>query len=228
MALQQQLRYLYSLATNYKKDSMAGLSSVPGRPRGCPREKLGSGRAPAKLRGLVMALTALAAFGLAQAQEYTVKAGDVLGVAVWKEPDLTSNSVLVRPDGTFSVPLVGQVDARGKGVLELQALITERLRKYISDPVVTVSVQDIKGNKVYVIGQVTKPGEFIVNPSVNVMQALSMAGGTTAFASLNNIIVLRRGAAGQAALPFHYNDVVHGKDLQQNVELQAGDVVVVP
>ncbi len=172
----------------------------------------------------------LAALGVAYADEplYTVKAGDTLAIAVWKEPDLTSNAVLVRPDGTFSFPLVGQVDAHGKGVAELEKLVTERLRKYISDPVVTVSVQEIKGNKVYVIGQVTKPGEFIVNPSVNVMQALSMAGGTTAFASLNNIIILRRTAAGQVALPFHYNDIVHGKDLQLNVELEAGDVVVVP
>jgi len=136
--------------------------------------------------------------------------------------------VLVRPDGSFSFPLVGQVDARGKSVQELQNLITERLKKYIADPVVTVSVQEVKGNKVYVIGQVTKPGEFVVNPSVNVMQALSMAGGATAFASLNNIIILRRSASGQVALPFHYGDVVHGKDLQQNVELQAGDIVVVP
>jgi polysaccharide export outer membrane protein len=182
----------------------------------------------AMLNNLFRLLAALAAFAAAHADEYTVKAGDTLAIAVWKEPDLTSNTVLVRPDGTFSVPLVGQVDARGKGVLELQNLITERLRKYISDPVVTVSVQEVKGNKVYVIGQVTKPGEFVVNPSVNVMQALSMAGGTTAFASLNNIIILRRTAAGQIALPFHYNDVVHGKELQQNVELQAGDVVVVP
>lgn len=159
---------------------------------------------------------------------YTVKAGDTLAVAVWKEPDLTSNAVLVRPDGTFSFPLVGQVDARGKGVQELQNLITERLRKYIADPVVTVSVQEVKGNKVYVIGQVNKPGDFIVNPSVNVMQALSMAGGATAFASLNNIIILRRSGTGQVAVPFHYNDVIHGKELQQNAELQAGDVVVVP
>jgi polysaccharide export outer membrane protein len=180
------------------------------------------------LSTLFRALAALAVLGVAQADEYTVKAGDILGISVWKEPDLTSNTVLVRPDGTFSVPLVGQVDARGKGVLELQNLITERLKKYISDPVVTVSVQEVKGNKVYVIGQVTKPGEFVVNPSVNAMQALSMAGGGTAFASLNNIIILRRTPAGQIALPFHYNDVVHGKDLQQNVELQAGDVVVVP
>jgi polysaccharide biosynthesis/export protein len=186
------------------------------------------------MRGLLdnflKSLVALAVLGVAHAQDamYTVKPGDTLAVAVWKEPDLTSNAVLVRPDGTFSVPLVGQVDARGKGVVELQNLVTQRLRKYISDPVVTVSVQEIKGNKVYVIGQVTKPGEFIVNPSVNVMQALSMAGGTTAFASLNNIIILRRAASGQVALPFHYNDVAHGKELQQNVDLQAGDIVVVP
>ena len=180
------------------------------------------------LSNLVRFLGILAVLGVAHADEYTVKPGDTLAIAVWKEPDLTSNAVLVRPDGTFSFPLVGQVDARGKGVQELQSLIIDRLRKFIADPVVTVSVQDVKGNKVYVIGQVTKPGDFVVNPSVNVMQALSMAGGTTAFASLNNIIILRRAAGGQVAIPFHYNDVVHGKDLQQNVELQAGDVVVVP
>jgi len=179
---------------------------------------------------LLWSLALLGVLNLAHGDEplYTVKAGDVLAVAVWKEPDLTSNAVLVRPDGTFSFPLVGQVDARGKTVQELQNLISERLKKYIADPVVTVSVQEVKGNKVYVIGQVTKPGDFVVNPSVNVMQALSMAGGGTAFASLNNIIILRRTASGQIALPFHYNDDVHGKDLQQNVELQAGDVVVVP
>jgi polysaccharide biosynthesis/export protein len=179
---------------------------------------------------LMWTLVALAALGTALADEplYTVKAGDTLSIAVWKEPDLTSNAVLVRPDGTFSFPLVGQVDARGKTVQELQNVVTERLRKYIADPVVTVSVQEVKGNRVYVIGQVTKPGDFVVNPSVNVMQALSMAGGATAFASTNNIIILRRTPTGQVALPFHYNDVVHGKELQQNVELQAGDVVVVP
>ena len=160
---------------------------------------------------------------------YTVKPGDTLSIAVWKEPDLTGNAFLVRPDGTFTFPLVGQVDARGKGVVELQTLLTTRIRKYIADPVVTVSVQEIKGNKIYVIGQVTKPGEFIVNPRVNVMQALSMAGGTTPFASLKDITILRRTPEGQqSALPFHYNDVAHGKDLQQNIDLQAGDVVVVP
>jgi polysaccharide biosynthesis/export protein len=182
----------------------------------------------AMLNNLLRCLALFAVVGLAHAGEYTVKPGDVLSIAVWKEPDLTSNAVLVGPDGSFSFPLVGQIDAHGKGVLELQNLISTRLKKYISDPVVTVSLEDIKGNVVYVIGQVTKPGNFVVNPDVNVMQALSMAGGTTAFASLNNIVVLRSTATGQTAIPFHYNDVAHGKDLQQNVLLQAGDVVVVP
>jgi polysaccharide biosynthesis/export protein len=135
----------------------------------------------------------------------------------------------VRPDGTFSFPLAGQMDARGKTVQELQQMLTDRLRKFISDPVVTVSVQQINGNKVYVIGQVNKPGEFIVNPKVDVMQALSMAGGTTPFAALGDIMILRRSDSGQqTALPFRYTDVVRGRNLDQNIMLQAGDVVVVP
>jgi polysaccharide biosynthesis/export protein len=159
---------------------------------------------------------------------YTVKAGDTLLVSVWKEPDL-QGPVLVRPDGMFSFPLAGQLDARNKSVAELQQELTAKLKKFISDPVVTVSIQEIKGNKVYVIGQVQKPGDFVVNPRVDVMQALSMAGGTTPFAALGDIMILRRTDTGQQqALPFKYTDVVRGRNLQQNIMLQAGDVVVVP
>jgi polysaccharide biosynthesis/export protein len=159
---------------------------------------------------------------------YTVKPGDTLLVSVWKEPDL-QGPVLVRPDGQFSFPLAGQMDARNKTVQELQQELTAKLKKFISDPVVTVSIQEIKGNKVYVIGQVQKPGDFVVNPRVDVMQALSMAGGTTPFAALGDIMILRRNDAGQQqALPFKYTDVVRGRNLAQNIMLQAGDVVVVP
>jgi polysaccharide export outer membrane protein len=159
---------------------------------------------------------------------YTVKPGDTLLISVWKEPDL-QGPVLVRPDGMFSFPLAGQMDARNKTVPELQQELTSKLKKYISDPVVTVSIQEIKGNKVYVIGQVQNPGDFVVNPRVDVMQALSMAGGTTPFAALGDIMILRRNDAGQQqALPFKYTDVVRGRNLQQNIMLQAGDVVVVP
>lgn len=158
---------------------------------------------------------------------YTVKPGDMLEISVWKEPDL-QRQVLVRPDGQFSFPLVGEVDARGKTVTELNKTVSERLTRYISDAVVTISVQEIKGNKIFVLGQVNKPGEFIVNPSVNIMQALSMAGGMTPFAATNDIIVLRGQGKEQKAMAFRYNDVVRGRSLETNIELQSGDIVVVP
>lgn len=164
----------------------------------------------------------------AQAQaSYHVKPGDVLEISVWKEPDL-QRQVLVRPDGAFSFPLVGEVDARGKTVADLTKTVSERLARYIADAVVTISVQQINGNKIYVLGQVNKPGEFIVNPSVNIMQALSMAGGTTPFAATNDIIVLRGQGKQQNAMAFRYNDVVRGRSLDTNIELLAGDIVVVP
>lgn len=165
---------------------------------------------------------------LAQDASYTVKPGDVLAVSVWKEPDL-QRPVMIRPDGFFSFPLVGEVDARGKTIPELNQIVAERLGKYIADAVVTVSIQEIKGNKVYVIGQVNRPGEFIVNPSVSVMQALSMAGGLTAFAASGDVVVLRKAPDGRkTSLPFNYPEVVRGRGLEQNIDLQSGDVVVVP
>lgn len=182
-----------------------------------------------RLAALTVVLASLAQTCPIAAQEagYTVKPGDLLAISVWKEEALQGD-VLVTPDGAFAFPLVGQVDARGKSVTELQKILTDRLVKYISDPVVTVSVREIRGNKVYVIGQVNKPGEFIVNPRVDVMQALSMAAGTTAFASLSNIIILRREGGKQAALNFDYTDVAKGRNLDQNIELRSGDIVVVP
>jgi polysaccharide export outer membrane protein len=158
---------------------------------------------------------------------YLVKPGDMLEISVWKEPDL-QKQVLVRPDGAFSFPLVGEVDARGKSVSELNKIVSTGVSKYISDAVVTISVQEIKGNKIYVLGQVNKPGEFIVNPSVNIMQALSMAGGMTPFAATNDIIVLRGQGKAQQAMAFRYNEVVRGRNLDTNIELQSGDIVVVP
>jgi polysaccharide export outer membrane protein len=175
----------------------------------------------------VIVALACATHAMAQDPNYTVKPGDLLSINVWKEPDLQKET-LVRPDGSFSFPLVGEIDARGKTVADLNKAISQKLTRFISDPVVTVSIQEVKGNKVYVIGQVNKPGEFIMNPSVDVMQALSMAGGTTPFASLGDIVVLRRTANGKQALPFRYSDVVKGRKMDQNIDLQAGDVVVVP
>jgi polysaccharide biosynthesis/export protein len=158
---------------------------------------------------------------------YEVQPSDLLQVSVWKEPDLTQQ-VLVRPDGGFSFPLAGEISAVGKSVEELRRELVERLARYIPDLVVTVAVLEIRGNKIYVIGQVNEPGEFIVNPRVDVMQALSLAGGTTAFASPSAIFVLRREGAQQRRMPFNFDAVLRGRDLEQNVLLRSGDVVVVP
>jgi polysaccharide export outer membrane protein len=158
---------------------------------------------------------------------YEVQPGDLLQVSVWKEADL-SQQVLVRPDGGFSFPLAGDVNANGKTAEELRVELTQRLGKFIPDLFVTVAVQEIRGNKVYVIGQVNRPGEFVVNPRIDVMQALSLAGGTTAFAAPNDIFVLRREGGAQRRLPFNFGDVTRGKSLDQNILLRSGDVVVVP
>ena len=178
--------------------------------------------------GALLAMFAAAALASPADPPYTVKPGDTLLVSVWKEPEL-QRKVLVEPDGTFAFPLCGEIDAHDKTVAQLQQVITQHLAHYITDAVVTVSLQKIAGNRVYVIGQVKKPGAFVVNPRVDVIQAISMAGGTTPFASLGGIKIIRRIAnGGQEALPFNYSDVVHGHDLSQNITLEAGDVVVVP
>jgi polysaccharide biosynthesis/export protein len=158
---------------------------------------------------------------------YLVQAGDVLTVTVWKETDLTGD-VLVRPDFGMSFPLVGDLDARGKTVDQLRVEITERLKRYIPNPVVTVAAKAVAGNHIYVVGKVQKPGEYPMVRDVDVMQALSLAGGATPFAAVNDIIVLRRLSAGQIVLHFQYNDVARGQDLRENVVLQPGDTVVVP
>ena len=167
----------------------------------------------------------------AQAREsaprYEVQSRDLLHISVWKEADLDQD-VLVRPDGGISFPLAGDVRATGKTVEELRTELTERLARFIPDLFVTVAVREINGNKIYVIGQVNRPGEFVMNPRVDVMQALTLAGGGTEFAKMNDIFVLRRELDRQRTLPFDFNGVVNGRRLEQNVLLQAGDVVVVP
>jgi polysaccharide biosynthesis/export protein len=160
-------------------------------------------------------------------QEYTVQAGDLLTVTVWKETDLTGD-VLVRPDGGISFPLVGDLVARGKTVDQLRKEITDRLVRYLPSPVVTVAVKLIGGNHIYVVGKVQRPGEYPIVRSVDVMQALSLAGGTTPYAALNSIVILHRENGREQAFRFRYSEVARGRELSQNILLQSGDTVVVP
>ena len=165
--------------------------------------------------------------GETAADAYQIQPGDVLEISVWNEESM-QRQVLVRPDGGLSYPLAGEVQAAGKSVGELQALVTERLTKYIPDPVVTVSTQQLSGNKVYVVGRVQRPGEFVANRYMDVVQALSVAGGMTPYAAVNKIKVLRRENGTLTAIPFKYGEIEKGENLEQNIILQSGDVVLVP
>lgn len=158
---------------------------------------------------------------------YTVNPGDVLTISVWKEVDLI-RQVIIRPDGAFSFPLVGDIDARGKSVPDIQEILKQRLERFIPDPVVTVTVDQILGHSVYILGQVNRPGQFVAPGTVDVMQALALAGGTGVFANLDKIKILRRVNGNLIAIPFDYRDIEKGKRLNQNILLMPGDVVVVP
>jgi len=163
----------------------------------------------------------------ANSDRYRLRPGDLLMISVWKETDLQSE-VLIRPDGGISFALAGEIEAAGHTVGELTHLLEVRVRKYIPDAVITVTVKAAAGNRIYVIGKVTRAGDFPLTGPIDVMQALTLAGGATPFADLNGIRILRRDGDHQSSLRFHYNDIVHGRKLDQNILLQNGDTVVVP
>jgi polysaccharide biosynthesis/export protein len=158
---------------------------------------------------------------------YLIHPGDILQISVWKEQDL-QREVLVLPDGTLSFPLVGQIQASGLTIEQVQHELEQALKQFIPQPVITVSATQLLGNKIYVLGQVNQPGEFLINRPVDVMQALTMAGGLTAFGAGNQIKVLRRNGDKQIIFPFKYKDVMEGEQLYQNILLKSGDVVIVP
>jgi len=158
---------------------------------------------------------------------YKIGAGDVLNISVWKEDGL-QQEILIRPDGGMSFPLAGDIHAGGKSVSELQELLTGKIKRYIPDPVVTVTVRQIQNNKIFVVGKVNRPGEYVGSAYIDVMQALAMAGGLNAYASANNIKILRRINGKIKSIPFEYGEVASGSNLQQDIILKSGDVVVVP
>jgi len=158
---------------------------------------------------------------------YLLNAGDVLEISVWNEETLQKN-VVVLPDGMVSFPLAGELAAEGKSVTELQASLTKKLAEFIADPVVTVIVVSVNGNTIHVLGKVLSPGSFVMSQRLNVMQALSLAGGLSTYAEENNIIVLRQQGSEQKVIPVHYADIKDGDDLSSNIKLENGDVIVIP
>jgi len=158
---------------------------------------------------------------------YVIGAGDLLSISVWKEESL-QKEVLVDPNGYITFPLVGDIKASGMSTRELTKLLVDKLNTYIPNPNVTISVLQSKSNRIYVIGQVNKPGQFVTSQYMDVLQALTVAGGLTPFADSDSIKIIRRSESGSEIFEFDYDEVVSGEAMEMNIILKAGDTIVVP
>jgi polysaccharide export outer membrane protein len=158
---------------------------------------------------------------------YRIGEQDALTITVWKEKDMSS-SVVVRPDGKITVPLVGELKVIGLTPLQLQSILAEDLEPFIKVPKVTVAVAEIRSRKVYVIGHTAREGPFMINSSTTVLQLIAQAGGVRDFAKRKKIYILRVHGTEQTRIPFNYDDVIKGKHPEQNVLLEPGDTIVVP
>jgi polysaccharide biosynthesis/export protein len=158
---------------------------------------------------------------------YVIGGQDMLDISVWKELELT-RTVPVRPDGKISLPLLNDVQAAGLTPVQLAAQITESLKKFVTNPQVTVIVTQINSQRFYILGEVNRAGAYPLLPNTTVLQGLSSAGGFTQFANLKKIYMFRMENGKQVKYPFNYKDVINGKQADENVTLKAGDTIVVP
>lgn len=166
----------------------------------------------------------------AMSDTYVIGESDAISVMVWKQPDLSTGAgkdVTVRSDGMISMPLLGDVKASGKTPLGLAAEITAKLKKYIQDPNVTVSLVAMRSKQVYLIGEVAKPGPFYVTPGMTLLQAIADAGGLTQYANSKKIYILRSTNGKQEKIPVKYKQALKG-DGSLNLILDPGDTIVVP
>jgi polysaccharide export outer membrane protein len=157
---------------------------------------------------------------------YVIGVGDVLTIAVWRHADVSAE-VVVRPDGKISVPLVNEIEAAGMTPERLRQTITAALGRYLENPSVTVQIKEIHSRKVFVVGQVGRPGAYSLNQSMTVLQLLAEAGGLTPFANRNAIVIVRDVAGTSVNISFDYAAVATGQQLEQNIVLMPGDTVVV-
>lgn len=158
---------------------------------------------------------------------YQLKEGDTLDISVWGEDTLTK-AAIVLPDGSITFPLAGRVGVAGDTVVQVEKKITDKLKKYLPDPQVTVVVSSVAGNQIFILGKVIAPGPVLMTGPMTVMQALSLNGGFDKFADLDGIKVLRNTPNGQQAISVDYSSLIKGRNLKSNIVLQAGDTIVVP
>lgn len=165
--------------------------------------------------------------GVSAPADYVIGPDDILTIVFWREKDMSSD-VTVRPDGKISLPLLNDVHAVGMTPEQLRVSLTETAAKLIEEPTVTVVVKEIKSRKVFVTGQVNKPGSYPLLEPTTVLQMIATAGGLLEYAESKDIRVLRNEGGKVASYKFNYKDVVKGKKLEQNIQLKPGDTVVVP
>lgn len=158
---------------------------------------------------------------------YKIGPEDILNVAVWKEPDFSA-IVPVRPDGNISLPLLGDVPAVGKTPGGLAAELTVLLKKYVAEPRVTVMISAINSRRVFLLGEIARPGPIMMSPGMTVLQAVAAAGGPTAYANSKKMYVLRKLGNTQTRLPFNYKEAIKGNSPEQNIVLQPGDTIIAP
>jgi polysaccharide export outer membrane protein len=163
-----------------------------------------------------------------QALEYTIGPGDVIQIDVWKEPDISTPSAVVRPDGRITAAMLGDIQVSGMTPEALRKSLTEQYDRLIRDARVNVAVREINSQKIYVIGEVRREGPIRLTGPMTVVQALAEAGGMTDYAKPKRIYILRVANGQQARVPFNYNAVVRGGRVQQNITLRSGDTVIVP
>jgi len=166
--------------------------------------------------------------GQVVADDYRIGSGDVLQISVWKEPDVSVPSVIVRPDGMITVPLLKDIDVAGRTPRQVETLIVDGLAKYINAPNVTVVVAASNSKKVYVIGAVRKEGPLPYTYRMTVMQALSEAGGLTDYAKRKKLYIIRTESGRDYRLDFNYDEVIKGERMEQNIPLLPGDTIVIP
>ena len=153
---------------------------------------------------------------------------DVLAISVWKEPELTK-SIPVRSDGKISLPLVGELTAAGQTPLQLEREITDKLKGFITSPEVTVIVEKVNSRKYNILGEITKPGSYMLTADTTIMDAIAAAGGFRDFAKKSGVYILRKSADGRETnLKFNYKEFLKGKNSAQNVKLQPNDTIIVP
>jgi polysaccharide export outer membrane protein len=159
---------------------------------------------------------------------YRVGPSDRIKVEVWRHDELMQE-VAVRPDGAISMPLIGDVPAAGRTTEQITADVAQRLTRFFQDkPTVTVSVTEVKSYRIYVVGEVTRGGEFSPTREINVMQALALSGGFTRYADFDRIVIIRKDERGERRIPFNISAVIEKGELHQNLTLQSGDTLYVP